>query len=71
MTVTDAAIWAVVAGLAVSLPFYFTTRHLNKKNWGWDETGEYLREMNHVSLCVAVALFAFFFVLMFGIGVTV
>lgn len=71
MSATAAAALAIVGALAVSLPFYFTTRHLNKKQWEWEKTGKYLREMNHVSLVIAIALFIIFFLLLFGIVIFV
>ena len=57
------AFWAVIIavafGLAVAVPFYAITMHLNKKNWAWEESGKYLRDMNRASLWISIVMFLF------------
>lgn len=52
-----AIIIAVAFGLVVAVPFWAITMHQNKKNWAWEKTGKYLREMNRVSWCISVFMF--------------
>lgn len=68
MSITTAAFCGIITALAISLAFLFITRHFNKKNWEWEESGVYLKDMHRVSLYISIVLFVIFSVFFTAIG---